>query len=686
MASATGGNPFASPSTLAFQAPPFDRIHDADYAPAFETAMRDHLAEVDSIAAQSAAPTFDNTVVALERAGQMLRRVNGAFTAVTSANTNDSLQKTQEEVAPKLAAHGDAIYLNSKLYARIKAIFDQREKLSLTPEQKYLVENYHRDFVKAGAELSDSLKATLRKLNQEEASLATQFENRLRAAAKAGAVVISDKSQIDGLSDADIAAAAEAAKERKLDGKWVLALQNTTQQPAQVSLRNRATRQALFTASTTRAEHNDSNDTRAAIKRLAELRAEKAKLLGFPTYAAYALQDQVAKTPEAAIKLLTDLAPAAVAKARDEMAKMQQVIDREKGGFKLAAWDYQYYAEQVRKAEYALDEAQVKPYFLLDSVLENGVFYAASQLYGLTFKERKDLPTYHPDVRTFDVFDADGKPMALFYTDYFKRDNKDGGAWMNNLVDQSTLLGTKPVVYNVANFTKPAPGQPALLTYDDVNTMFHEFGHALHGMLSKVTYPSISGANTPRDFVEFPSQFNEHWALEPSVFAHYAKHFQTGAPMPAELVEKIRKARTFNQGFATLEYLEAALLDFAWHTLPAGTPQQDPDAFEKASLEKFHVLVPEVPPRYRSPYFLHIWANGYSAGYYAYLWSEVLDHDAYYWFREHGGMTRANGQRFRDMVLSRGHTADPSELFKAFTGRDPYVEPLLIERGLKPPK
>ncbi|MCC7195341.1 MAG: M3 family metallopeptidase [Gemmatimonadaceae bacterium] len=682
----SGTNPFAAPSALPFQAPPFDRIRDSDYAPAFDTAMREHLAEIDSIAALPAAPTFDNTIVAQERSGRMLSRVSNAFNAVAGANTNDVLQRTREDVAPKLAAHFDAIFLNGPLYARIKAVYDQRDKLGLTPEQKYLVETYRRDFVKAGAELSDSAKAALKKLNAEEASLSAQFENKLRAAAKAGALVVSDKAELDGLGEGPVAAAAEAARERGLAGKWVLPLQNTTQQPAQVSLANRATRQALFEASIGRAERGDSNDTRAIIERLAQLRAGKAQLFGFPTYAAYAIQDQVAKTPEAAIKLLTDLAPAAVAKSRDEMTKMQALIDRERGGFRLAAWDYQYYAEQVRKAEYALDESQVKQYFVLDTVLQDGVFYAANQLYGLTFRERKDIPVYNPDVRTFEVFDADGQPLALFYADYFKRDNKNGGAWMDNLVDQSTLLGTKPVVYNVANFTKPAPGQPALLSFDDVTTMFHEFGHALHGMLSNVTYPSISGTRTPRDFVEFPSQFNEHWALEPRVFANYAKHYQSGAPMPAELAGKIRKARTFNQGFATLEYLEAALLDFAWHTLPANAPLEQPAPFEKASLERYHVLVPEVPPRYRSTYFLHIWANGYSAAYYAYMWSEVLDHDTYYWFKDHGGMTRANGQRLRDLVLSRGHTADPGALFRSFVGRDPYVEPLLIERGLKPAK
>ncbi|HEY9448581.1 MAG TPA: M3 family metallopeptidase, partial [Gemmatimonadaceae bacterium] len=477
--------------------------------------------------------------------------------------------------------------------------------------------------------------------------------------------------------------AAAAAKRRGLDDAWAIVLQNTTQQPAQASLENRDLRKRLFEASTERAEQGDSNDTRQLIRRLAQIRAEQAKLLGFPTYAAYSLDDKMAKTPEAAIKLMTDIAPAATAKARSEAAKMQALIDREHGGFQLEPWDWQFYAEKVRKAEYDLDESAIKPYFELDRVLEDGVFYAANKLYGITFKERKDIPVYQPDVRVFEVFDSDGSPLALFYCDYFKRDNKSGGAWMSEFVGQSKLLGTKPVVYNVANFTKPAPGQPALMTFDDVTTMFHEFGHALHGMFSDVRYPTQSGTDVPRDFVEFPSQFNEHWALDPDVFAHYAKHYETGAPMPAALVEKIKKSRTFNQGFALTEYLEAALLDMAWHDLPASSPEQPVDSFETAALERYKVHLPNVPPRYRTSYFAHIWGSSYAAGYYSYLWSEVLDDDSYYWFKEHGGMTRANGQRFRDMILSRGGTEDAASMYRSFRGRDPSVEPLLVERGLR---
>jgi peptidyl-dipeptidase Dcp len=460
----------------------------------------------------------------------------------------------------------------------------------------------------------------------------------------------------------------------------VIALQNTTQQPAQASLANRGVRQRLFEASAHRADRGDSNDTRAAVRRLAALRIERANLLGFPTFAAFALGNQMARTPEAAIGLVSQLVPPATRKARAEAAKMQALIERQNGGFKLAPWDWQYYAERVRQAEYNLNEEQIKPYLSLDRVLQDGVFFAANQLYGLTFKERKDLPVYHPDVRVFEVFDQDGRSIGLFYADFFKRDNKGGGAWMDSFVDPSGMNGTRPVVYNVSNFTKPAPGMPALLTFDDVTTMFHEFGHALHGLFAQVQYPTL--LNTPRDFVEFPSQFNEHWALEPSVFARYGRHYQTGALMPQELVDRIKKSRTFNQGFATTEYLAAALLDLAWHTLPKGTPEQDVESFERQALIRYRLDVPEIPPRYRTPYFSHIWDGGYSASYYAYLWSAVLDHDAYAWFTDHGGMTRENGRRYRDMILSRGSTADAGALYRAFRGRDPSIQPLLQERGL----
>ncbi len=676
-------NPFFEPSALPFHAPPFDRIRDADYKPAIEEGMKQQLAQVDSIANQAAPPTFDNTLVAMERSGRLLTRVMNVFNAITSANTDDTLQAVMTEEAPKLAAHRDAIYLNEKLFKRIKSIYDRRDSLGLNPEQKRLAWYYYDQFVRLGALLSDSDKAKLRSLNQEESKLSTEFQNKLLAGTKAGAVVVDDSAELAGLSASDIDAAAHAAEQRGLSGKWVLPLQNTTQQPAQAYLKDRALRKRLFEASTMRTEHGDSNDTRAVIQRLAKERAERAKLLGYPTYAAYSLSDEMAKTPKNAIGLLMKVVRPAVAKAHAEAADMQKLIDRQGGGFKLRAWDWQYYAEQVRKAKYDLDESQIRPYFELDRVLKDGVFYAANKLYGLTFKERHDIPVYNPDVRVFEVFDANGDSLALFYCDYFKRDNKEGGAWMDSFVGQSHLLGTLPVVFNVANFTKPAPGQPALLSFDDVTTMFHEFGHALNGMFSNVEYPSLSGTNTSRDFVEFPSQFNEHWAMDPQVFAHYAHHYETGAPMPAALVAKIRKARTFNQGFATTEYLEAALLDMAWHTLSADAPLQNVDSLEARALRKDGFDIPQVPPRYHTSYFAHIWDGGYAAGYYAYLWSEVLDDDAFSWFEAHGGLTRANGQRFRDMILSRGRTEDEATMFRNFQGRDPSIEPLLEDRGLK---
>jgi len=676
-------NPFFAASTLPFQAPPFDKIHEGDYQPAIEEGMRQHLAEIEKIANNPEPATFDNTFVAMEKSGALLTRAMLAFDTVTGANTSDALQKVQEAEAPKLAEHRDAIYLNDKLFQRVEAIYNQRESLKLDPESLRLVEVTYKDFVHNGAKLSAADKAKLKELNKEESTLSTQFTNKLLAATKAGALTVDDAAKLKGLTEGDLAAAAQAAKGRKLDGKWTLPLQNTTQQPALKELDDRATREALFKASWNRAEHGGDNDTRATIERIAQIRAEQAKLLGYPTFAAWKLEDQMAKTPQRALDFMHNLVPAATARAEREAKDIQAVIDRQHGGFKLAAWDWQHYAEQVRKAKYDLDESQIKPYFELDNVLQNGVFYAANQLYGLTFKERHDIPVWQPDVRVFEVFDKDGSSMALFYCDYFKRDNKGGGAWMSNLVEQSTLLGTKPVVFNVANFTKPAPGQPALLSFDDVITMFHEFGHALHGMFADTKYPSLSGANTARDFVEFPSQFNEHWATNPKVFAHYAINYKTHEPMPQALVDKIKKARHFNSGYDMTELVAAALLDMNWHTLAADAPKQDADKFEMDALTKDKINLSYVPPRYRSSYFQHIWGNGYAAGYYAYLWTQMLADDGFEWFKENGGMTRANGDRFRKMVLSRGNTEDLAEMYKAWRGKDPSVEPMLIDRGLK---
>jgi peptidyl-dipeptidase Dcp len=673
-------NPFAQKSTLPFQAPPFDKIHDADYAPAMEEGMRRELAEIAAITEDPAPPDFANTIVAMERSGELLGRAAKVFFDITESNTNDTLQKLKADLAPKLAAHRDAIVLNPRLFARVQAVYDHRE--GLAPEEKYLVERTYRHFVRAGAKLNDADKAALTRLNQEESKLSNDYEDRILAETNASAVVVDDRSPLDGLSEGDLAAAAEAAKDQGLSGKWLFPLQNTTQQPPLRSLRNRALRERIFEASVRRGDHGGPNDTRAIIQRLALERAERARLLGFPSFSAYVLDDEMAKTPENALRLMTGLVPASTGKARDEAARMQKVIDGEDERFALQAWDWDFYAEKVRKAEYDLNEAEVRPYLELDRVLKDGVFYAATRLYGITFQERKDIPVYNPDVRVFEVFDPDGKPLALYYGDFFARPSKQGGAWEDTFVEQSGLLGTKPVVQTVLNFTKPAPGQPALLSFEDVTGLFHEFGHALHSMFQNVRYPTL--AEVPRDFVEFPSQINEHWAIEPDVFAHYAKHHETGAPMPAELVEKIKKAKTFNQGYATTEYLASALLDIAWHQTAAGSPAPDVDAFEREALQGFRIDLPQVPPRYHTTYFSHIWQGDYASGYYAYLWSELIDDDAYYWFKENGGMTRANGQRFREMILSRGGTEDVAAMYRAFRGRDPIVEPLLEERGLKP--
>jgi len=675
-------NPFYAPSPLPFQAPPFDRIKDSDYQPAIEAGMAQQRKEMQTIVDNPAAPTFENTFVAIEKTGALFNRVLPVFNGVTAANLNPELQKVQDIEAPKLAAHHDAIFLDSKLFERVATVYKKRDLLKLDPESLRLVDFYYKKFVHAGANLPDSEKIDLKKLNEEESTLSNAFTTKLLAATKDAAYATTDKETLAGLSDAQIAAAALAAKERRRDG-YVIALQNTTQQPDLVALSHRSTRQALFENSWNRAERGGPNDTRDTIARLAQLRAQKAKLLGYPNYAAWKMEDQMAKTPDAALKFMAALVPGATAKATRE-AKDIQKIDAQKGGFKLEPWDWNHYADQVRKTKYDLNEAQIKPYFELNNVLENGVFYAASQLYGLSFKERKDIPVYHPEVRVFEVFDSNGQTLALWYCDYFKRDNKNGGAWMGNFVDQSRLLGTVPVVYNVANLSKPAPGQPALISFRDVTTLFHEFGHGLHGMFADTECPSLSGTAVPRDFVEFPSQFNEHWASYPAVFDNFAKNYKTGASMPAALAAKIRESAVFNQGYALTELLAAAELDLQWHTLPASSPLQKPDAFEMEALKKTKLFLSYVPPRYRSSYFSHIWGGDYGAGYYAYLWSEMLDHDAFQWFEDHGGLTRANGDRLRRMVLARGNTEDPAKMYAAWLGREPGIEPMLKYRGLAP--
>ncbi len=675
-------NPFNTKSTLLYEAAPFDKIKDSDYKPAFEAGMKKQLTEIETIANNTAPATFENTYVAMEKSGQLLTRVNNAFNLVTGANTNDSLQQLQEDMAPKLAANQDAIYLNAKLFARIQTVYQNREKLNLDAESKRLAEVVYQQFVLAGARLSEEDKTALKKLNEEEAALTAKFNNQLLAAAKKGAVAIDDSAKLSGISQSDKEAFAQKAKDNNMPGKWLLPLQNTTQQPVLQSLSNRDTRQQIFEASWNRAEQNDSNDTRQTILRIATIRAQKAKLMGFTSYAAWKLQDQMAQTPEAVNTFLEKLVPAVTGKAKEEAADIQAVINQQNGGFTLQPWDWEYYAEQVRKAKYDLDENEIKPYFELNKVLEDGVFYAANQLYGLTFKERHDIPVYQPDVRVFEVFDKDGKSFALFYGDYYKRDNKQGGAWMSNLVGQSYLLGTKPVIYNVCNFTKPATGKPALISFDDVTTMFHEFGHALHGLFASQKYPTLSGTNTARDFVEFPSQFNEHWALYPSVLKHYTVHYKTGETIPQSLVDKIKKSSSFNKGYGLTEAIAAASLDMQWHTLPADTTVNDADGFEKTALHVTKLDLPQVPPRYRSSYFLHIWSNGYAAGYYAYQWTKMLEEDAYSWFEEHGGLTRENGQHFRDMVLSRGNTEDLNKMFLDFRGHKPDIKAMEKELGL----
>ena len=674
-------NPFYVASTLPLGAPPFDRIKDSDFQPAMDAGMAQQRKEIDAIANNAAAPTFENTIVAMERSGQLLSRVMQVFGGVSQANTNPTLERIQEDEAAPLAAQSDYQNLNPKLFARVQALYDKRASLGLDPESMRLLEWDYLQFVKAGAKLNEADKAKLKKLNEEESVLSTAFNNKLLAATKAAAYTAPDKGKLAGLTAEQVDAAAQAAKDRGVPG-YVLPLQNTTQQPSLAEMTDRGARQALFEDSISRAERNGPNDTRSTVARLAQVRAQKAQLLGFPNYATWALQDQMAKTPQAALKFMDDLVPASTAKARGEAKDIQALISSQGGGFQLEPWDWNFYSEQVRKARYDLDSAALKPYFELNRVLQDGVFYAANQLYGVTFKERHDIPVYQPDVRTFECDDADGKPLALIYFDYWKRDNKNGGAWMSNFVSQSKLLGTLPVIYNVGNFQKPAAGQPALISFDDVTTMFHEFGHGLNGIFADTIYPSLSGANTARDFVEFPSQFNEHWATNPQVFHHYALNYKTGEPMPEELFAKLKKSATFNKGYASTEALAAQELDMQWHLLPGDAPLQDVDQFEKAALERTHVAMKEVPPRYRSSYFLHIWGNGYAAGYYAYAWSEMLDDDAYQWFEDHGGLTRANGDRFRQMVLSRGNTEDLETMYERWLGAKPNVAPLLKQRGL----
>lgn len=676
-------NPFSQASTLPYQAPPFDIIGDEDYRPALESAIEQKRAEIALIAADPAPADFTNTYLALELSGENLRRVLNVFSAMTAGNTSDTLQALDEAISPRLAALDDDIRLNAALFARLDRVYQQRHRLELDAESLRLVEVTWQVFELSGARLSEADKIELKALNQESATLSSRFTRRLLAATKAGGLAVSDSHQLAGLSQAEIAVAAEAAKTRGMQQQWLLALQNTTQQPSLQKLTDRATRQALFNAGWTRAEKGNGDDTREVISRLAQVRARQAQLLGFDSYSAWKMQDQMAKTPQAALDFMRKIVPAATARAQREADDIQRVITRRSEGFSLAAWDWQYYAEQVRREQYDLDEAQLSPYFELNNVLEKGVFYAATRLFGITFRQRIDLPVYHPDVTVYEVLEKDGSPLALFYADWFRRDNKGGGAWMGNFVEQSTLLGTRPAIYNVANYTKPADGDPALLSWDEVITLFHEFGHALHGMFANQRYVSLSGTATPRDFVEFPSQINEHWASNAQVFNHYARHYQTGEPMPAALRERMIAAGRFNKGYDMSELLAAALLDQHWHLLTAEAPLQQADELEQRAMQQEGISLPAVPPRYRSSYFQHIWGNGYAAGYYAYLWTQMLADDGYAWFEEHGGLTAENGQRFRDMILSRGNSSDLQSLYHRWLGRESDIGPMLYHRGLK---
>jgi len=675
-------NPFARESALPFNYPAWDKIRNEHFAPAYLEGMRLHALEIEKIANNKAAPTFENTIVAMERSGAMLNRVSTAFGTLSGSYTNDTLIALGREMAPKLSEHSDAIRLNGKLYARIKALYDKRDSLKLDSESLYLLDRYNNDFERAGAKLSDADKQKLKDYNSKLAALQTQFAQNTLKEANASALVVDTREELAGMSDKAIDAAAVEAKKRGMDGKFVIPVVNTTQQAGLSVLTNRTTRQKLLAASMARGARGGEFDTRGIVLQIAKLRAERAVLLGYPNHAAYNLEEQTAKTTDAVNSLLGELAKPAVNNAKKEAADIQKVIDAEKGGFQAAAYDWAFYSDKVRAQRYAFDAGQLRPYFEINRVLVDGVFFAANKEYGITFKERKDLPTYNEDVRTFDVFDVDGKQLAIFTFDPYARSNKRGGAWANAWVAQSALLKQKPVIANNLNVAKPAAGEPTLLTYDEVRTTFHEFGHALHAMFSDVKYPRFSGSRVPRDYVEFPSQVNEMWMAWPEVLANYAKHYQTGEPMPKELLDKVQASQQFNEGFRTTEYLAAALLDQSWHQLSPNQIPADVLAFEAEALKKAGVDFALVPPRYRSTYFSHTFSGGYSAGYYGYLWAEKLDADTVNWFKENGGLTRKNGDHFRKTLLSRGGTLDAMQMYRNFRGKDADIQPLLERRGL----
>jgi peptidyl-dipeptidase Dcp len=680
-------NPFSADSPLPLNYPQFDKIKDSDFAPAFDAGMAEQLKEMDAIANNKAKPTFENTIVAMEKTGQTLNRATNVFFNWIGTIKNDALKKLESDYSSKFSEHRDAINLNPKLFARIKSLYDQRDSLNLDAADKRLLERYYTDFVRAGAALTEAQKVRIRQINSQMSDLATKFSQNTQDEVNDSAIVVDTRDELKGLSDEQIAAAAEAAKARKLEGKYVIALLNTTGQPAEAQLENRALRERLYRASVARGSRGNQWDNTGVVSQVVKLRAERAKLMGYDTAANFVLADETAGNQDNVNKMLRQLAPAAVANARREGAELQKMIDAEQKAkgqptFELQPWDWAYYSEKVRQAKYNFDESQLKPYFEMKNVLENGVFYAATKEYGITFKERTDLPKYHPDTWTYDVYDKDGSLLSIFIFDPYARESKRGGAWMNTYVGQSALDGKKPVVANHLNIPKPSAGKPTLMTWDEVTTAFHEFGHALHGFFSDVKYPYFT-MNVPRDFVEYPSQVNEMWADWPEILANYAKDYQTGKPMPKELLDKVVAASKFNQGFTTTEYLGAAMLDQEWHQIPAAQAPQASGvmAFEAAALKKDGVDFAPVPPRYRTPYFSHI-MGGYSAGYYAYIWSEVLDADTVEWIKQHGGLTRANGDHFRASLLSRGGSKDALQLFRDFAGRDPDIAPLLKRRGL----
>ena len=679
----TEQNPFYTESSLYMKYPEFDKIKNKHYTPAFEKGMADHMAEIDAIAERADSPTLENTIISMEKSGALLDRVATVFFSLTSANTNDAMEKIRSEMAPKLSAHSDQILLNGILFHRVKTIYEQRDQLGLDAESKRLVEKYYTDFIRSGANLSSEEKESLKKINGEMAVLQTTFSQNVLKEVNALAVVVDSKDELDGLSDAAIEAAANEAKSRELDGKYVLTLRNTSGQPPMASLTNRALRERIHKTSLSRGSRGSDFDNRDILANVIKLRAEKAQLMGYDNHAAYSLENQTAQTPKAVNERLSSLAPKAVANANKEATDLQKMIDAEDGSFKLASWDWDFYTEKVRADRYNFDASQLKPYFEMDNVLQNGVFYTATQLFGITFKERFDLPVYQEDVRVFEVFNEDGSVLALFIFDGYARSSKRGGAWMNAYVGQSKLKGNKPVIANHLNVVKPPKGEPTLMSFDEVITTFHEFGHALHGMFSDVNYPYFAGTSVPRDFVEYPSQVNEMWAIWPEVLKNYAVHHETGKPMPKELLDKVLATQKFNQGFATTEYLAASLLDQALHQL---SPDQVPTgeeiiAFEADALKTAGVAMDVIPPRYRSTYFSHI-IGGYSAGYYSYIWSEVLDADTVEWFKENGGLKRENGDHFRKTLLSRGGSKDALKIFKDFRGAEPNIQPLLDRRGL----